>query len=234
MGGYYSTRWNGHIRKCPVESCLTFDLKTVPIAEYMSAAESHARDYNWTYTRDKKPAGNMGIVYQPEKMRLVFVYTATNDNGAERIEEPIRISTTPLNFGGVRYWLHCPHCGKRTRTLHKPPACSRFRCRACWGLTYSSVQTAHEWDRGAFVSLRVALDTSERLNELYTKIRKTRGDSKQRRRLQRKINQLESLWQQQMAQQEAKQTATRKRIASALATIDPEAAREFLAGDDKL
>jgi len=29
--------------------------------------------------------------------------------------------------------------------------------------------------------------------------------------------------------QEAKQTATRKRIASALATIDPEAARAFLA-----
>jgi hypothetical protein len=58
----------------------------------------------------------------------------------------IRLETTPLHFGGFRWWGRCPlevsgaPCGRRVGKLHLPPGGRYFGCRKCYGLTYQSAQ----------------------------------------------------------------------------------------------
>ena len=66
--------------------------------------------------------------------------------GAEEVSEPIPLETTPVHFGGVRWWGRCPlvingrPCGRRVLKLYLPPGARYFGCRACHRLTYRSVQ----------------------------------------------------------------------------------------------
>lgn len=46
-------------------------------------------------------------------------------------------STAMPRWGGVRWWWHCPRCGRRCRILYGLP----FFCRRCHGLTYASTQS---------------------------------------------------------------------------------------------
>lgn len=51
----------------------------------------------------------------------------------------IALETTFPHFGGIRFWMACPKCRRRIRTLFAPelePA-----CRRCHGLQYRSAQT---------------------------------------------------------------------------------------------
>lgn len=47
----------------------------------------------------------------------------------------IQISKTPCNFGGHRYWLHCPSCSRRTSVLY---CAGLYVCRHCIGANYGS------------------------------------------------------------------------------------------------
>ncbi len=48
----------------------------------------------------------------------------------------IKLTTTPCHFGGIRYWLICPQCGKRAGTLYKKPLGHLLFCRECHNLSY--------------------------------------------------------------------------------------------------
>jgi hypothetical protein len=54
------------------------------------------------------------------------------------IDDPIRLSTTPCNYGGTRRWFVCPDhpFGKRVAVLYWGG--KHFRCRHCCGLAYGS------------------------------------------------------------------------------------------------
>jgi hypothetical protein len=54
------------------------------------------------------------------------------------IDDPIRLSTTPCNYGGARRWFVCPDhpFGKRVAVLYWGG--KHFRCRHCCGLAYTS------------------------------------------------------------------------------------------------
>jgi hypothetical protein len=62
------------------------------------------------------------------------------------VELPIRLETTPLHFGGGRWWGRCPlvvdgiQCFRRVAKLYLPPGGRYFGCRRCYGLTYASAQ----------------------------------------------------------------------------------------------
>lgn len=53
-------------------------------------------------------------------------------------QQTIELESTPLHFGGARWWFHCPDCARRCATLHKPPGRQHFACRLCLNLTYRS------------------------------------------------------------------------------------------------
>jgi hypothetical protein len=47
------------------------------------------------------------------------------------VPQGIRVSWTRCHFGGLRPWLHCPHCERRAVRLFK--AFAGYFCRACCG-----------------------------------------------------------------------------------------------------
>jgi hypothetical protein len=55
--------------------------------------------------------------------------------------EHIELEKTSCNFGGQRYWMKCPGCGKRVRKLYSPPHKTYFRCRTCYDLIYQSQES---------------------------------------------------------------------------------------------
>jgi hypothetical protein len=54
----------------------------------------------------------------------------------EILSQNIKITTTPCNFGGQRYWFACPDCQKRCGTLYTNPINNKLSCRECHGLKY--------------------------------------------------------------------------------------------------
>lgn len=52
----------------------------------------------------------------------------------------IPLTQTPCFFGGHRFWFKCPQCGLRVAILYMPQSESRYLCRHCHSLTYSSCQ----------------------------------------------------------------------------------------------
>lgn len=73
--------------------------------------------------------------------------------GTEEVEVPIRLQSTPTQFGGIRWWFTCPlsrngvPCDRRTAKVYLPPGGKYFGCRICHDLTYRSAQEAHRDER---------------------------------------------------------------------------------------
>ena len=71
----------------------------------------------------------------------------------EAIDYYVGLTTTPLPWGGVRWWFVCPletdgkSCMRRCGKLYLPPDEDYFGCRICHDLTYESSQKAHRSDR---------------------------------------------------------------------------------------
>jgi hypothetical protein len=82
---------------------------------------------------------------------LVLSYRVTPPG--EEVEEHVRLETTPLNRGALRWWGRCPLgvdgvlCGRRAAKFYLPPGSRYFGCRHCHNLTYSSCQDSHKFDR---------------------------------------------------------------------------------------
>jgi len=74
--------------------------------------------------------------------RLSFILSYKADEQDKT--EIIPLTTTDCEFGGVRYWMHCPRCSRRCAKLYRAYGC--FRCRKCHNLTYTSSQEAHRFD----------------------------------------------------------------------------------------
>lgn len=72
---------------------------------------------------------------------------------SEDVRIPVRLQTTPTQFGGERWWFTCPlvvngiACNRRVGKLYLPPRAKYFGCRTCHGLTYQSSQEAHKMKR---------------------------------------------------------------------------------------
>lgn len=71
----------------------------------------------------------------------------------------IRLTTTPCNYGGIRYWFICPcwrggsngkFCNRRVRKLYLPPSACEFGCRHCHNLSYASRNVSRP-DRDGYV-----------------------------------------------------------------------------------
>ena len=65
----------------------------------------------------------------------------------------IDLQTTPVQFGGTRWWFTCPlrcngiPCNRRCGKLYLYPGLRYFGCRHCLGLTYRSSREAHQFGR---------------------------------------------------------------------------------------
>jgi len=186
MGRYY---WN---KKDTVEDCTQlsiFKLKELGLLEGRSATT-----LTWTRKLSGKKS-SIGIIVDVTDQPFAKVnYTITDRRTGEKTDYDyvIGLTTTPCNFGGVRYWFICPLsingvlCGRRVGTLYLAPGGKYFGCRHCYNLSYES---RNECRLGRFGHLGHILRAQRRYDELVekTKRRTWRG------RPTRKVRKLRAL-----------------------------------------
>lgn len=190
MGGYGSTRWNHHYRQHTTNESFSFDLAKVNIKARMQADERTAYLYQWTSRG--KPSGSMAVLYHPDTLEIVFKFQTSKGDETRDILQRVTLETMPLHFGGVRYWMRCPNCQKRVRTLHSPSTGklndNPFRCRTCWNLSYYSCQES----RHLSGKLYELWDTVEKIDKLNEKLRSCHYGSKNYHKYHAKLDKLQS------------------------------------------
>lgn len=158
MGGYGSTRWGSHTPRQTVDDALS--LPTRPLLETLGAGVPASGGLTWRSGYDRSETASIGYVFTPlpapGRLRLRY----TQHRGTEReaqYDYAVQLDTTPLHFGGVRWWFRCPlartdrsgettPCNRRCGKLYLPSGEQYFGCRICYDLTYRSCQEAHQFD----------------------------------------------------------------------------------------
>jgi hypothetical protein len=80
--------------------------------------------------------------------RLDYTITRTG----EKMDYRVKLTTTPLPWGGLKWWFICPlivngaSCGRRVGKLYHPPGGRYYGCRHCHKLSYTSAREAHKFD----------------------------------------------------------------------------------------
>jgi len=133
-----------------------------------------------TLTWTRRLSGNkssIGISVDTEDLYAKVNYTITDRNTDEKTDYDYKISltTTPCNFGGVRYWFICPlsvngmYCGRRTGTLYLATGGHYYGCRNCYNLSYES---RNESRLGRFGSIGYPIVADRKIEELYSQIKR--------------------------------------------------------------
>jgi LSD1 subclass zinc finger protein len=151
MGGSGSTRWLTHSRKWRVEECLTLPIGLLIRDRTILPGVMATGGLKWTWTSGKSSSSVSYTVNTlvPGDERLCLQYRRTRTG--EDIEQRIDLTTTPLPWGGLKWWFLCPRCWSglgslRRRKLYLPPGATHVGCRQCYDLTYESSQEAHRFD----------------------------------------------------------------------------------------
>lgn len=192
MGNYGSTRWGNYTPKYTISDCVTLDL-----AKFKSVGILHQNplkrgvisqgSMSWHNTRTTGEIASImlyidttGEVDDPH-VRLVYQDVARG----QQVDDRIRIQYQEMHLGGERPWLTC-HCGKRVRSLHKPPNSIYFRCRDCHNLTYVSSQESHRF--GTMGELITILD---HIKQVHIQLQHSRTGSKRTQRLMKRLERYE-------------------------------------------
>lgn len=148
MGGYGSGGYRWGRQRVTAESCYRFDAKMITGLFKAQPGATARTGWTWSTTSGMTRRDTAAALVEYRAGASVIALTLVREG--ERETQQIRVSTTPCRFGGVRYWLHCPLCGRRAFRLYLYPryyAAGRllnlFWCRACMGngLSYSARNT---------------------------------------------------------------------------------------------
>ena len=149
MGRYYSNK------KSIVEDCRSVNVAFLKKHGYFSGDAYRSGTIRWSNSQGEE-TGSIGIaVSLAEGERYAqFTYTITDRYSGEKTpcDYHVRLTTTPCNLGGVRYWFVCPlssngvSCDRRVGTLYCPPGAKYYGCRHCYDLSYDSRNEPH-WAR---------------------------------------------------------------------------------------
>lgn len=99
-----------------------------------------------------------------KEMTLSYTHKPYWEDRKYELDYLVKLTTTPCNFGGVRYWFLCPKCIKRVRCLYGG---KYFLCRNCHDLSYDSCNET----KGRFYFVGKMMDKAEAAEELYNDTR---------------------------------------------------------------
>lgn len=185
MGRYYFDA------KTTVEDCRSVSISFLKKYGYLSAECCKWGGISWTNCYGEKTS-SIGIVastFEGESF-VRFYYTATDRNTGEKTEYDykVRLTTTPCNYGGVRYWFICPlsrngvYCGRRVAKLYLAPGANYFGCRHCYDLSYES---RNETRIGMFGMFGQVLKTEKQIEELSSRTKRWTYGGKPTRKARR-------------------------------------------------
>lgn len=126
-----------------------------------------------------------------DHIRLNYTHTDHWSGEKSEMDFKIPLTTTPCNYGGVRYWFICPlykngqYCGRRVGVIYSIG--KWFGCRHCGEIAYNAQMSGGKY-RGSSVCLPDIEKAEEEVKRYYYNGRPTR---KYRRviRLNEKLNQ---------------------------------------------
>jgi hypothetical protein len=147
MGGYGSGRKREKERV--VEDCRVLSVGTLQRDKLLLEGLHASGLLTWTNTATGEKLSSVGYEVDTIDAAAGFIrlhYTMTRTG--EAVDYRVRLTTTPLPWGGVRWAFLCPGmtCGRACRKLYLPPGGRHFACRLCYRLTYTSAQEAHKFD----------------------------------------------------------------------------------------
>lgn len=106
--------WHPHI-----ESALVLDLRQLQAKGAIGPNSLRFGGWAW---RDSDGDELFQIQYRTELREAWGVLDVTDREGAYRI----MVGSTPLHFGGRRWWLHCPLTNRRAAKLYRYAAIGKF------------------------------------------------------------------------------------------------------------
>jgi len=142
VGGFGSTRWDGHRKKQTVEQCL--DLGTNRLATVLHILAPglwRSGSLQWG------EANSIGYELDTTDMARPWLRLRYTLAKTDPLDYLVTLTTTRPAWGGLRWWFICPltvagaACGRRVGKLYLPPGGRYFGCRHCYRLTYRSAQT---------------------------------------------------------------------------------------------
>jgi hypothetical protein len=110
-------------------------------------------------------------------IRLQYTYTNKWSGEKGNLDYKIRLTTTPCNYGGVRYWFICPlskngqYCGRRVGVIYSIG--KWFGCRHCGDICYAA-QLKGEKFRGCSISYPDIEKAEQEVKRKYYNGRMTR------------------------------------------------------------
>ena len=192
MGRYY---WD---KKDTVEDCRSVSISFLRKHDYFCGYRSGGIVWKNCYGEETSSIGvTISTMYSDNYVQ--FQYTSTDRNTGEKTEYDynVQLTTTPCNFGGIRYWFICPlsrngvYCGRRVGKLYKAPRADYFGCRHCFELSYES---RNESRLGRIGQLGYLLKAERQIEELSSRVKRSfyagRPTRKYRRliRIQNRLN----------------------------------------------
>jgi len=172
MGRYYLDK------KDTVEDCRSVSISFLTKHDYLSENSCRSGGIAWKncYGEETSSIGIVVSTFEGEKY-VRFYYTVTDRSSGQKTDYDykVNLTTTPCNFGGVRYWFICPlskngvYCGRRVAKLYKAPGGSYFGCRHCYNLSYES---RNECRLGRFGQIGYALKADRQVEKLREKIKR--------------------------------------------------------------
>jgi hypothetical protein len=118
------------MRKTTVEECLTLSLSNM-LRDNQLTDHSSVQYLFWT-NRDGEILLSLTVDVMPG-FGLLQMYL-------RELQQRIYLHSTPLHFGGVRWWFFCPGCSRRRADLYLIQG--KFHCRVCLDLAYERVRKA--------------------------------------------------------------------------------------------
>jgi len=190
MGGYYSGRWHWYTRKTTVEEC-----HKISVSDF--ATETLARRFEAglpVWYGESGPSRTAALIAR-SVIKAAVERAGRTYNPAPpdtwQTGQAFAITRTACTYGGWRYWLLCPDCGRRCGKLYKPRAGYRdeYLCRDCHDLVYSSAQDARKYPV-SFRQFAHNVDRIVRAELVLQKLEKCRPASKNYWRLVRHYEQI--------------------------------------------
>ena len=145
MGGSGRGNWSRSNKKLAVEESLTLTLRDFRGKIYPRSFGN----ITWAWAAGTKTSVHFVVAWGNGP--TITLHYRWNDG--ENVEIPIRLQTTPTQFGGERWWFTCPlftrgvACNRRVGKLYLPPGSRHFGCRKCHDLTYESCQAGRQGGR---------------------------------------------------------------------------------------
>ena len=130
-----------------VEECLALDINALMRLGIVREGACNFGALEWWNMRTGTTAASCRYWVDCRRTDAASIGLSYQARIGQQVMTMIHLTTTPPNYGGVRWWFQCPvkdlsgrRCGRRVGKLYLPPGEAYFGCRGCHGLTYQSRQ----------------------------------------------------------------------------------------------